>query len=186
MTQGPVSGGTQIVISGTGFAPGLTLTLNGLALLNVTYISPTQVAADTPPAPAGLADLAVQNPDGRSDLMNSAFEFKAWTPTATPATAKKAPKIKKSLPYPQPQNGPVISLAFEIEGNADSVEIKIYSKSMTCVGAWTASGNFGPGWNQAQFNVGGLSGGLYYYLLKVDGSTGTHSNDSAGKLYLLH
>jgi hypothetical protein len=61
--SGSASGGTPVVVSGTGFQGGATLTIGGAAATGVVVVGPTQIDAFTPPLPAGtLNDVTVTNP----------------------------------------------------------------------------------------------------------------------------
>ena len=75
-TMGLTSGGTSITITGKYFFEGLTVNIAGQA------ISPTQVTENTirfqtPEKGPELTDITVTNPDGYSDTLSDAFEFKA-------------------------------------------------------------------------------------------------------------
>jgi uncharacterized repeat protein (TIGR03803 family) len=66
---GPVSGGTRVTLTGTGFQPGATITIGGTAAGSVVFVSSTSLTATTPPRPVGPADVAVTNPGGAASLM---------------------------------------------------------------------------------------------------------------------
>lgn len=57
--SGPESGGTAITITGTQFAPGATVTLNGVPATDVQVLSNTQIVAITPAGAQGSADVIV-------------------------------------------------------------------------------------------------------------------------------
>lgn len=57
--SGPVTGGTLITLTGTGFVAPLTVTIGGVAATNVTVVSPTSATAVTPARAAGLVDVTV-------------------------------------------------------------------------------------------------------------------------------
>lgn len=78
-TVGPLAGGTQITITGTGFATGAKVYVSGVLASAVTVVSSQQITATIPAAPGGavgLVEIAVENPDGarvmRSDLFGYA------------------------------------------------------------------------------------------------------------------
>jgi plastocyanin len=61
-SSGQASGGTPIAVTGTGFLPGITLTVGGVMAENIVVISATEIDASSPPLPAGtLDDVAVTN-----------------------------------------------------------------------------------------------------------------------------
>ncbi|MFY9555359.1 MAG: PKD domain-containing protein, partial [Blastocatellia bacterium] len=76
-TSGPVSGGTNLVISGNGFSPGATVTIGGAAASSVRVQSATSITAVTPFHFAGLVDVVVTNADGRTGGLSNAYRFVA-------------------------------------------------------------------------------------------------------------
>ncbi len=63
----PPAGGSTLVISGTGFQTGLTVTFGGAAATDVAVDEQAgTVTSTTPPRPRGVYDLVVTNPDGQS------------------------------------------------------------------------------------------------------------------------
>jgi len=58
--SGPASGGTPIVVSGTGFLSGNALLIGGAGAVGMNVVSPTEIDAVLPPLPAGtLNDVVV-------------------------------------------------------------------------------------------------------------------------------
>jgi len=63
--SGSPAGGEAVVISGTNFEPGATLTIGGAAAGSVNIVGPTEIDVTAPALPAGAAyDVTVVNPDG--------------------------------------------------------------------------------------------------------------------------
>ena len=62
-TSGPTAGGTTITINGTNFVSGATVRVGGVAATGVTFLSATQVRANTPAGTAGAKAVQVTNPD---------------------------------------------------------------------------------------------------------------------------
>jgi len=60
---GPVAGGATFVVLGTGFAPGTTMTIGGVAA-TVTTATATSVLVRTPPGTPGQASVVVTTPGG--------------------------------------------------------------------------------------------------------------------------
>jgi hypothetical protein len=54
-TSGPSAGGTVITLTGSNFASGATVLVNGVPATGVTFVSSTQVRATTPAGSAGAA-----------------------------------------------------------------------------------------------------------------------------------
>jgi hypothetical protein len=79
--QGPIEGGTQVVVSGSAFESGATVTFGGTAATNVTFLSKFQLRVDTPPAAAaGKVAVKVTNPGGQSATKPDAFEYRGTSP----------------------------------------------------------------------------------------------------------
>ncbi len=62
------SGGTVITLTGTGFQPGATVTIAGVAAQDVTVVSSTTIQCKSPlkVATCGQVPIVVTNPDGKS------------------------------------------------------------------------------------------------------------------------
>ena len=73
---GLAGGGTKITITGTGFAPGASVEIDGVPATAVTVESDTEITATTPGS-ANLypVDILVQNPDGPPALLDNAFTY---------------------------------------------------------------------------------------------------------------
>ena len=65
-TSGPVAGGTQVTITGTGFVGVSAVTFGGSAATGITVNSVTQITATAPAHAAGLVDVRVATPAGTS------------------------------------------------------------------------------------------------------------------------
>ncbi|MFY9569978.1 MAG: IPT/TIG domain-containing protein, partial [Blastocatellia bacterium] len=76
-SSGPISGGTQITISGANFVTGATVSLGGAAASNVTVTSATSISAVTPAHAAGVVNVTVTNPDAQSGTLSNAFTYSA-------------------------------------------------------------------------------------------------------------
>jgi hypothetical protein len=74
--------------------------------------------------------------------------------------------ILQSIPWPNPNPQ---GLALKLAGNADSVEIKIYSKALVRVAGGRAEGPFSAGWVRVPLPMGwnnGLPNGVYYAVAR--------------------
>ncbi len=71
---GAIGGGTRISVSGSNFAPGAVLTLDGLAATNIV-VSGGTISADAPAHSAGAVDVVVTNPDGQSGTLVGGFSY---------------------------------------------------------------------------------------------------------------
>lgn len=93
-TGGPLAGGTEITITGSGFEePGAgttTVTVGGEPATGVTVMSDTEITATTPAGTtAGLVDIVVANDNGADTLANG-FEYFA-EPTVTAVVPDTGP-----------------------------------------------------------------------------------------------
>ncbi len=57
--SGPAEGGTEIVIEGRGFVPGMAVRLGALPVVGLRFEGPTRVRATTPPGSPGRADVRI-------------------------------------------------------------------------------------------------------------------------------
>lgn len=74
-SSGPSAGGTAIVINGSGFQSGATVTISGISVPG-TLLSSTQIAATTPAVTGtGSVTVTVTNPSGASASLSSAFTY---------------------------------------------------------------------------------------------------------------
>jgi hypothetical protein len=73
--SGPSGGGTLITLTGTNFASGAVVRVNGVAATGVTFVSAAQVRATTPAGSAGARTVQITNPDGQSASLASAFTY---------------------------------------------------------------------------------------------------------------
>lgn len=64
-----------VLIRGSGFVPGATVTFGGVPSPNVTVVNSNLVAASTPPHSPGVVDVVISNPDGTAGTFSSGFQF---------------------------------------------------------------------------------------------------------------
>lgn len=70
---GPASGGTALMIQGTGFQPGASVYLDWKLIPSAVVASSEYITLVTPSLSPGTVDIAVTNPDGQSDIAQKAF-----------------------------------------------------------------------------------------------------------------
>lgn len=73
--SGSTSGGTTVVIAGTGFVNGATVSFGSAAASGVSIVSATQISATTPAHAAGAVAVTVANPDGSHNSLAGAFTY---------------------------------------------------------------------------------------------------------------
>jgi hypothetical protein len=74
---GSTDGGVTVVITGTGFAAGATVTFGGNPGVDVVVDSSTKITVMTPAADAGTVDVSVTNNDGQTGTLPDGFTFEA-------------------------------------------------------------------------------------------------------------
>jgi hypothetical protein len=80
---GLTDGTTVVTISGSGFQPGATVSLDGLST-HATFVSSTSITATPPAHTAGWVELVVTNPDGQKATLFTGYRYVAG---ATPSGA---------------------------------------------------------------------------------------------------
>ena len=87
--EGLLAGGTPILLTGSGFVVGATVTIGGQPARNVVVTSGTQISAITPAGSPGPATILVTNPGGLITGLANGFTFSATAvtpPTPPPST----------------------------------------------------------------------------------------------------
>jgi hypothetical protein len=84
---GSTAGGTAVMIAGTGFVSGATVTIGGATATGVSVIGSTSIAATTPTHAAGDVTVTVTNPDAQTGSLASAFTYNAPGPGPTVVSA---------------------------------------------------------------------------------------------------
>ena len=74
-SSGLIAGGTAIVITGTGFASGATVTIGGDVCTNVLFVSATSITCTIPARTAGAADVVVTNTDTGTGTYEGSFMY---------------------------------------------------------------------------------------------------------------
>lgn len=100
-STGALAGGTTLTLSGSGFAPGATVTIGGQTAPTVSAVSPMQIVVATPPGPAGPAIILVTNPGGSISGLASAFSY-----SANPQPQAPPPGPTVSIAGVTPSTGP--------------------------------------------------------------------------------
>jgi hypothetical protein len=88
--SGTTLGGTVVTISGTDFAAGATVTIGGVAAVNVVVAGPASITATTAQRASGLVDVVVAS-GGRTATLPNGFTY------AAPSAAVNAPPVIASL-----------------------------------------------------------------------------------------
>jgi|GEM_PF-6529965 len=82
-SAGTIAGGTSVIINGTGFQTGASVTIGGVPAGNVSVTNATTLSAVTGAhASPGAVDVVVTNPDGQAGTLTGGFTY-ALPPTIT-------------------------------------------------------------------------------------------------------
>jgi hypothetical protein len=112
----------------------------------------------------------------------------APTPDATSASTAAAGgpnQILRHGPAPNPSNG-TGCVAVELNGPADSVVLRVYSKAMVCIG-FSSIGAQAPGWTKVPLplEMALQPDGLYYYQVKSIRQGAENLEPGTGKFMVL-
>ena len=88
--RGSGNGGTGVTLSGSGFAPGASVTFGGVAAPVVEVESPNSLTATTPAHATGRVAVTVTNPDGQGSTLPEAFTYEAAPPPVLAAVSPAA------------------------------------------------------------------------------------------------
>lgn len=73
--SGPISGGTPVTITGTGFASGASVQFGSVAATNVNVASSTSITATTPAQAQATVNVVVTNSDGQSGTLVNGYSY---------------------------------------------------------------------------------------------------------------
>ena len=74
---GPTNGGQMLRVTGTGFQPGISVTIDGAACTDVNLVDSTDLTCTTPSGGTGIKDVALQNPDGGTVVVTGGYTYLA-------------------------------------------------------------------------------------------------------------
>jgi hypothetical protein len=167
-TVGPTSGGTMVVINGTGFKN--TAGPNGVkfgAFNAESYVvnSDTQITAVAPAHAVEIVNVVVTSLAGSSPQVSA--DCFTYFSTSGQDNAPFDPYI-----FPSPTQGSTAHIAYfmTVPGNA---HIRVYSEIGKLVDTQEERKPAGP--QSSSLNVGKLAPGVYLYLLNLDFDDGTTS-----------
>jgi len=156
---GPSAGGTPVTITGTGFAPGATVSFGFAAASKIVVVSSTQITAITPPQVGGAANITIVNPSGTSGSLAGGFLYSAPPPVTQPILNVVVPNTGS------PEGGTAITisgsnfvsgLTVTVGGSAATVT----SMKANAIQATTPAGSAGTAGNIVVTNPNGQSATL--------------------------
>lgn len=108
--EGVLAGGTPILLTGSGFVVGATVTIGGQPARNVVVTSGTQITAVTPAGAPGSATILITNPGGLITGLATGFTFSATaaTPPAPPVSTGTGIAVTSVSPASGPVGSPTL------------------------------------------------------------------------------
>ena len=103
--EGVLAGGTPILLTGSGFVVGATVTIGGQPARNVVVTSGTQITAVTPAGAPGSATILITNPGGLITGLATGFTFSATAATSPAPPVSTGTGI--AVTSVSPASGPV-------------------------------------------------------------------------------
>lgn len=85
-SSGSVDGGDEVVVHGTGFRDGATVTFGGSSATGVSVQSSTTINCTTPAHAAGPVDVVVTNDDAQTDTLTNGYTYTAGGGVGSTAT----------------------------------------------------------------------------------------------------
>ena len=145
------SGGTTVVILGSGFLPGAKAFF-GKRSATTEFLGPNRLEAVTPPISLGQHDITVVNPDFQQIIEPKAFVSVSET----------------VYNYPNPfQSGQGTTFRFVTNENVKEIKVQIFNTNGEPIATLRREGN-----GQIKWSGEGLNFGLYIYHMEVELETG--------------
>jgi streptogramin lyase len=94
--NGSANATQAVTLTGTGFAPGVTVTFNTSACTGITVVNPTTITCTAPALPPGTVDVTATNPGGLTGKIR--FTYGTPNPLPNPAAPGGAPGAPNPLP----------------------------------------------------------------------------------------
>ena len=149
--HGPTSGGTKIIITGTGFLQGAKVII-GKRPATAEMKDDTTIEAVTPPNPPGVFDVAVINPDTQEAVKHKGFIYVG----------------EVAYNYPNPfraEQG--TTFRYVTNERVESITVKIFNLAGVPIGVVGQADSSEVRWHDASVHAG-----LYVYLMEVRLSDG--------------
>lgn len=128
------------------------------------------------------------SPTATPTVLGSPTNTPTVTPSATPTkiptpSLSGPPKILSVLPVPNPLITSQGKLGVQLQGNADSFEVKVYSTGYTLMDDIQFNLVAGPGWTYLPLDTSGWSNGLVYIVVSAQGQG--KSSKAIAKFFVL-
>ena len=91
--NGSTAGGTRVHIRGQNFRPGMNALLGGVALLDLSLISDTELAGTTGSHRSGTVELTIIQADGTSNTLSNAFTYRDLAKVSAAPGSQRIPFV---------------------------------------------------------------------------------------------
>ncbi len=95
--SGPTTGGTLVTVTGTNFTGATTVLFGTVAGTNLKVVSATQITVDSPAESAGLRNVVVETPGGKSATSSADWFTDVAPPTVTKVSPRSGPTTGGTL-----------------------------------------------------------------------------------------
>jgi hypothetical protein len=178
-TNGRLSGGTSITVTGTGFLTGATATVRGVACTSPVVTGPSTLTCLTPANAVGTANIVVTNPDGQIGTGTNLYTY-----NPLPTLGSISPN------YSAPAGGTLITIngsnfmngaSVTVGGSTCTSPTHVNSTQMTCLTPTRTHGSYtvaviNPDTQQATL----ASGITYHPVPTLTSSNPTHGSTQGG------
>ena len=165
--NGPASGGSSVIITGTNFAGPASATFGNTAATNVMVTSPTQITATTPAHAAGTVDVVVTISDSQTATLAGGFRYDP-APTVTSISPATGPSTGGS-PVTITGTNFVTSATVTIGGAAAASVTVTSATQITATAPQHQAGAVDVVVTNPDGQAGTLAGGFTYYTAGIGG-----------------
>jgi N-acetylneuraminic acid mutarotase len=145
--NGPSSGGTKVLIKGSGFLPGAKVMVGFYDALSVVVKDEGTIEVITPPGQPGMNSVIVTNPDTQSVSEAKGFIYIG----------------KKAYNYPNPfRASQGTTFRYVSKEKAESLEVRIFNTGGVPIDVVSGSGS-----NEVKWQNASLRNGIYVYVMEV-------------------
>jgi parallel beta-helix repeat protein len=107
VSTGTINGGTTVVITGTNFVTGDTVSFGGVAATNVQVLSGTQISVTTPAHAEGLVNVRVVNTSNQGNTLPQQYHYITSADVNVPTTRGGPIGPAGNNPAPAPPGRPI-------------------------------------------------------------------------------
>jgi hypothetical protein len=160
-SSGLTSGGTSVVITGSNFVSGATVSFGGSPATSVSFVSSTSLTATTPSHAAGTVNVAVTNPDSQSGTLTNGFTYTTSVAirfVQVAAATPQSPTQTVTVDYPTPQTAGDLNIVV-VGWNDTTANVQSVRDSLGNVYTLAVGPISGTGLRQSIYYAKGIAGG---------------------------